>query len=95
MRALIILGKLAMLSAWGVLVYCFINPVLPQIAKIGFTCMMIFVFIMHCLQLLMVKSALKDTPHKISTWQTIQICFLGSPALMEIKEKYLDPMAKI
>lgn len=79
-------GRLLMLGVWGFLLLNLFQP-FPSPLKYFMHVAMAFMFLMHGLQLLMLKSTLPKDGPTISKWQEIKIFVFGVFELVAWQQK--------
>ena len=80
------LGRLLMLGVWGILLLNLFQP-FPGPLKYFMHVAMAFMFFMHGLQLIMLKTTLPKDGEKISGWQEFRIFVLGVFELLAWQRK--------
>ncbi len=80
------LGRLLMLGVWGILLLNLFQP-FPSPLKYFMHVAMAFMFFMHGLQLIMLKTTLPKDGEKISGWQEFRIFVFGAFELLAWQRK--------
>ncbi|GKX50763.1 DUF1145 family protein [Budvicia aquatica] len=80
------LGRLLMLGVWGILLLNLFQP-FPSPLKYFMHVAMAFMFFMHGLQLIMLKTTLPKDGEKISGWQEFRIFVFGVFELLAWQRK--------
>ena len=80
------LGRLLMLGVWGILLLNLFQP-FPSPLKYFMLVAMAFMFFMHGLQLIMLKTTLPKDGEKISGWQEFRIFVFGVFELLAWQRK--------
>lgn len=80
------LGRLLMLGVWGILLLNLFHP-FPSPLKYFMHVAMVFMFFMHGLQLMMLKSTLPKEGPKLTGWQEFTIFVFGVFELLAWQQK--------
>jgi len=83
---LINVGRLLMLCIWGFLLFNIIHP-FPKPMKYFLDVAMVFMFFMHCLQVMLLKATQGKDQTKIGTWLQVRIFLFGVFELLAWQKK--------
>lgn len=87
------LGRVVMLFIWGVLLFNWMTP-FPKPLHYFLSVALIFMFLMHGLQVLLFKATLNQTEQKLTAKQQLCLFLFGSVELLAWRRKKVAGLDK-